>query len=136
MAKGLTPTQRTLRELRARGLECAIVEKYVGVVSRKSSDGGESKRLGFRQDLFGIIDIIALGPSGVIGVQSCGDSFSQHWNKLTIDKYQETHNWLSTPGCTLELWAWRKIKAKRGGKAEIWAPRVVEITMADLMPEF
>ena len=123
MAKGLTPTQRTLRELRARGLECAIVERWLSGPK-------------LRQDMFGIIDIIALGPNGVIGVQSCGNSFSDHYNKLTTERYQETHNWLSTPGCTLELWAWRKVKVKRGGKAEMWQPRVVEITKADLMPEF
>src|SRR5574343_179294 len=123
---GLSPTQRTLRALRERGLVCEVVEKY-------NQYAGPH---GLRRDLFNIIDIIALGPSGVIGVQSCGNSFSDHYIKLTTDKYQETHNWLSTPGCTLELWAWRKVKVKRGGKAEMWQPRVVEITMADLMPEF
>ena len=123
MAKSLSPTQRTLRELRARGLECAVVERWLAGPK-------------LRQDMFGIIDIIALGPSGVIGVQSCGDSFSQHWNKLTVEKYQETFNWLSTPGNSLVIYAWRKVKVKRGGLAERWMPRVVEVTMADLMPEF
>src|SRR5574343_1115669 len=111
MAKSLSPTQRTLRELRARGLECAMVERWLAGPK-------------LRQDLFGIIDMIALGPDGVIGVQSCGDSFAAHYQKITVERYQETHNWLSTPGCTLELWSWRKVKVRRGGRAEIWQPRI------------
>ena len=35
----------------------------------------------------------------------------------------------------LELWGWRKVKVKRGGKAEIWQPRVREYTLADFAVE-
>lgn len=120
---GLTPTQRTLRALRSRGLVCAIVEKW-------NQYAGPH---GIRQDLFGIIDVIALDPqTGVIGVQSCGNSFADHWRKITVERQEETVAWLSTPGCTLELWAWRKVKAKRGGLAFRWEPRVKAITLADV----
>ena len=123
---GLTPTQRTLRALRARGLVCAIVEKW-------NQYAGPH---GIRQDLFGIIDVLALGPDGVIGVQSCGNSFSEHWKKLTIERAEETAAWLSTPGCSLELWAWRKVKLKRGSLAVRWEPRVQTITLGDVsIPE-
>lgn len=118
----LTPTQRTLRALRARGLVCAIVEKW-------NQYAGPH---GIRQDLFGIIDVLALGPEGVIGVQSCGNAFSDHWKKLTVERAEETSAWLSTPSCTLELWAWRKVKLKRGGLAVRWEPRVQVITLDDV----
>ena len=117
----MTPTQRTIRELKNRGQVCAIVEKW-------------NAYAGIRQDMFGIIDIIALDPvRGVIGVQSTGQAFSEHYKKLTQEKAQQTMDWLNTPGTVLELWGWRKIKAKKGGKAEIWAPRLAVITLADLV---
>lgn len=120
---GLSPTQRTLRELRQQGRVCAIVEKW----------NAYAGPFGMRSDLFGIIDVIALDPErGVVGVQSCGQSFSEHFRKLTIEKAQETTDWLKTPGTVLEIWAWRKIKLKRGGKAERWSPRVRIITLSDI----
>lgn len=122
----LTPTQRTLRALRQRGLICAIVEKW-------NQYAGPH---GMRQDLFGIIDVLALDPQrGVIGVQSCGSSFSEHLKKLTTEKAQETSDWLSTPGTSLELWGWRKVKIKRGGKAERWEPRVKQISLNDVVDQ-
>lgn len=123
MGKGQSPTQRTLRALRSQGFKCAIVEKWNQYAGPK----------GCRVDLFGIIDIIALDYArGVIGVQSTGTSFSSHFHKLTVEKAQDSYDWLSTPGTHLELWSWRKVKAKRGGKAMVWASRVVPITLADL----
>jgi hypothetical protein len=87
---------------------------------------------GITKDLFGIIDIIALDPErGVVGVQSTGTAFAEHERKLLEEKTQECFDWLSTPGTVLELWGWRKVKLKRGGKAMRWAPRIREFTLAD-----
>ena len=123
----MTPTQRTIRELKNLGRICGIVERFISNAHIPS---------GIRSDLFGIIDIIALDPErGVIGIQTCGNSFSEHWKKITEERYQETHDWLSTPGARLELWAWRKVKLKRGGVAMRWQPRVVEITLNDLIAD-
>lgn len=119
---GLTPTQRTLRALRQRGLVADIVERFLQYAGPH----------GIRKDLFGIIDVLALSETGVIGVQSCGQDFSQHWQKLTVERRQETSDWLSTPGTSLELWGWRKVKAKRGGLAMIWSPRVRPVTLLAL----
>ena len=44
-------------------------------------------------------------------------------------------DWLTTPGTALELWAWRKVKAQRGGKALIWQPRVQILTSNDFKPQ-
>jgi len=120
---GLSPTQRTIRALREQGARCAVVEKW-----NQYGGGGH----GIRQDLFGIIDILALDPSGVLGIQCCaGSGFSSHIEKLTVEHAQESIDWLSTPGTRLQIWAWRKLKVKRGGKAMRWTPRIHEITMDD-----
>lgn len=120
----MTPTQRTIRALRNQGRVCAIVERWNQHVGAA----------GIRQDLFGIIDIIALDPErGVVGVQSCGNSFAQHWRKLTVERFEESAEWLQTPGTVLELWAWRKVKEKRGGKRMLWQPRIKEVTRSDLV---
>lgn len=119
-----SPTQRTIRELKNQGMKCAIVEKWNAFVGPH----------GIRQDLFGIIDVIALDPvRGVVGIQSCGQAFSSHYKKLTEERAEETIDWLTTPGTALEIWGWRKIKVKRGGKATRWAPRVLEIKIADIL---
>lgn len=115
----MTPTQRTLRALRDKGMVCAIVERW-------------NPHAGIRQDLFGIIDILALDPErGVIGIQSTGSAFSQHADKLLNERAQECADWLSTPGTSLELWGWRKIKLKRGGTAMRWNPRIREFYIHD-----
>lgn len=117
----MTPTQRTLRELKRQGRVCAIVEKWI-------------PHARVRKDMFGIIDVIALDPQrGVVGVQSTGQDFAGHHRKLTEQKAQECVDWLQTPGTVLELWGWRKVKKTRGGKQMIWAPRIREYTLADFI---
>ena len=116
----MSPTQRTLKALKEMGRKCGIVEKF-------NYHAGPH---GIRQDLFGIIDIIALDPvKGVVGVQSCGQAFSEHLKKLCFERHASTVRWISTPGATLELWGWRKVKVKRGGKQKVWKPRILEVTM-------
>ena len=122
--KGLSPTQRTLRALREQGRVAAIVEKY----------NAYAGPFGRREDLFGIIDVLALDPDrGVVGIQCCaGSGFAAHRTKILEERHQETHDWLSTPGTALEIWAWRKVKLQRGGKAERWMPKVETITLQQL----
>lgn len=125
MAKSKTsPVQRTMRLLRQHGLVCAVVEKW-------NQFAGPH---GIRQDLFGIIDVLALDPvRGVIGVQCCaGSGFAAHKKKILEERAEETRAWLETPGTVLELWAWRKLKVKRGGTAVRWEPRVEVITLEHL----
>ena len=119
-----SPTQRTIRELRGMGRRCAIVEKWNAYAGPH----------GIRQDLFGIIDILALDPeTGVVGIQCCaGSGFAAHWQKITVEHAQETIDWLTTPGTSLELWAWRKVKVRRGGKAAVWRPRVAKVELSDV----
>jgi len=116
-------TQRTIRELKNQGRRCAIVEKWNAFVGPH----------GIRQDLFGIIDILALDPKrGVVGVQCCSGGMAAHVRKITEDHAQETLDWLQTPGTSLEIWSWSKRKKKRGGKALIWKPTIREIKIEDI----
>jgi len=125
-----TSTQRTMKELRARGCKCQVVEKWNSFAKKKDGTGPP----GIRQDLFGIVDILVLEPGrGFLGVQCCaGSGFKRHWDKLTVERAQDSLDWLTTPGGFLQIWAWRKVKAQRGGKAMIWQPRIQDVTVEDI----
>ena len=118
MAKGLSATQRTLAHLRHEGYQCGIVEKFNPYAGPH----------GIRQDLFGFIDIIAITPKGICAIQSCGQSFNEHDKKILENEVAP--DWIKAGGY-LELWGWRKLKLKRGGKAMRWTPRVKEYTEDD-----
>ena len=122
----LSPTQRTLRAQRQQGRICAIAEKW----------NQHAGPFGIRQDLFGWIDVVALDPErGIVGIQSTGQDFAKHLDKLLNSECTTALiEWLKCQG-KVELWGWRKIQLKRGGKAQIWRPRVREITLDDLEPD-
>jgi predicted TIM-barrel fold metal-dependent hydrolase len=122
----MTPTQRTLAAMRALGRVCGSVEKFNHHVGP----------FGIRQDLFGFIDLIAIDPAdGIIAIQSCGQDFSGHVNKLLGERNENVYAWLKH--APLELWGWRKVKLARGGKAMRWKPRVADIKLVgeDLVVE-
>lgn len=120
-------TQRTLKSLRKSGYICDIVERF------NVFAGPHGKRY----DLFGFLDILAIDPvrGGVVGVQSFGSDWVAHWRKITVDRRDVAMAWLlAGRGITaIELWGWRKVKAKRGGKAMRWAPRIGRVTLDDLV---
>jgi len=112
----LTPTQRTLAAMRAQGRLCAIVEKYNAHIGPH----------GIRQDAFGFIDIIAIDPAdGIVAIQSCGQSFSEHVRKLTEEANEAVEAWARH--APIELWGWRKVKVCRGKDAVRWTPRVADV---------
>lgn len=119
---GLSPTQRTLKYYK--DLDCFT---RIGQVERWIPGRN------IRKDYLDIIDFIALDPAtGVVGIQSTGQDFAGHLRKLTEEKADNTRAWLETPGTSLILIGWRKIKVKRGGKAMKWEPRIKHITLEDL----
>lgn len=122
MAKSrLSPTQRTLRALRQQGRICGIVERFTR----------QAGPFGMKQDLLGFIDLIALDPSrGIVGVQCCGTDFKAHIEKILGECADLAQEWIKSGGA-IEVWGWRKIKLKRGGKAMVWKPRIREITLED-----
>jgi hypothetical protein len=93
---------------------------------------------GYRIDLFGFADIIALCPCrGIVAIQSCGNSFSDHYRKITETDYiiDNCIEWLNCKGC-IEIWAWRRVKLKRGGKRMTWKPRIRTIAYDDFTGKY
>lgn len=121
-----SPTQRTIHRLKQQGrLWCGVVERFIA----------QAGPHGRRFDLFGIIDAVVLDPAhGIVGVQSCGNSFSEHFRKITTDGAEAAQEWLKCGG-RLELWAWRKVKRKLGSgawsKGRYWQPRVHVFNLKD-----
>jgi len=73
----MTNTQRTLKYLKEQGYTCGMVEKW-------------NPHVKIRQDLFGIIDIIAMQRGILIGVQSCaGSGHAAHRNKIYASPHYE-----------------------------------------------
>lgn len=125
----ITATQRTLKYLRGLGWECAIVEKW-------------NPHAKIRQDLFGFIDIVALGMVNptigsetpvaytailrTIGVQSTVTAkHEEHRRKILANRILPI--WLGS-GSRVLLISWRKLmmtkKDGRRGKRAEWVPRL------------
>lgn len=94
---------------------------------------------GHRCDLLGLFDLLALSPrEGIIGIQVCGPDFSEHYRKITEEKADNALLWLSCGrGRTkIEIWSWRKLLVKRGGKQRTWQARVKRISYNDLKGKY
>jgi len=109
----MTPTQRTLQELRRRGYVAQVVERWNAFAK-------------IRQDLFGFIDIVAVksNENGVLGVQatSTGNVPSR------IQKASLSPNlsvWLQA-GNRFAVWGWAKRGAK--GKRKVYQLREEVVT--------
>lgn len=71
-----------------------------------------------RKDLFGIIDLIAIGPGQIIGVQSTSYGCRKdHVNKIYGDKLEETLAWLESKADLL-LVCWKKVPKGRSFRYE------------------
>jgi len=97
----VSPTVRTLKELRSCGYEAEVVEKFLPF-------GGK------RRDLFGCIDIVAV-KSGEppIGIQATSKAnISARFKKSTAQPKLKV--WLEA-GCKFEVWGWgsKQVTEKR-----------------------
>ena len=112
----MTPTARSLKHLRSLGWTAAIVERWNPYAK-------------VRQDLFGIIDIVALRPRICLGVQT---TIGAHHADRIAKAMAEPRllPWLLA-GCRFQVWSW----AQRGprGKRKLWTLRIEEI-VADVEP--
>ena len=95
----MTPTQRTMATLRDRGFTVGRVEQWI-----------PAPHGGFRKDLFGIIDLLAISADITLGVQVCGTAWSHHVQKLVNEGELAVRRWLQSPHRHLELWGWRPLK--------------------------
>ena len=105
---------KTTKQWRLLGLTYGRVEQW-NIYDRKL------------HDLFGFIDYVLLVPNrGIDGVQICGGGHATHKTKILNEPRAKA--WLLCSG-GIDLFSWSKRKVKRGGKKEIWIPRVEEITI-------
>lgn len=106
----MTPTQRTLAECRRRGWTAQVVEHWNPFAR-------------IRQDLFGCIDIVAITPSGITGIQACaGSSHAARVAKSIAEP--RLRAWLEA-GARFEVWSWTKRGAR--GKRKTWTLRCVAL---------
>ena len=115
--KSTSPTQRTLAECRKRGLVAQVVEKW-------------NPHARIRQDLFGVIDLLAimppsnLGPGSILGIQACvGGDHAKRREKILAEPRAAA--WMRSGG-RLELWSWSK-RGNRGAR-KLWTLRVEAFT--------
>jgi len=76
--KAIKTTQLSLDYIRAEGYSATVVEKW-----NKFGRQGH----GVRQDLFGCIDIIAMGRGGTIAIQCCTTQVAAHVTKVSENKH-------------------------------------------------
>lgn len=113
-------TQRTIKLLRAMGFKVWKTEQWNSFAR-------------VRQDMFKIIDVLAITPDTTLGVQSTTWAGRRgHLGKLCLAECQNSSDWLAGPA-RRKLWlvSWRKELKKRGGKANIWVP-YIDVINADL----
>jgi len=111
-----SPTQRTLTKLRADGLLAAVVEKW-------------NAHAGVRQDLFGVIDILAISGASTIGIQACAGASHADRRKKCV-KSEKLVKWLQSSHRHFEIWSWSQ-KGPRG-KRKLWTARIEPITLEDM----
>ncbi len=116
----MSPIERTLKLLRERGLWAIPCKDFPIFVERSIP----TRPFPTKVDYGHIIDLIVPHKLGTLGIQVCGEDFAKHNTKITVEYRDNALEWLAEPHRTLELWGWRKLKVKRGGKAMIWTPRI------------
>jgi hypothetical protein len=112
----VTPTARTLQHLKKLGYTAQVVEQTI-----------RGKGMVFKRDLFGCIDVLALGNGVTLGVQACAGA--SHAARLTKAKQQPAlPRWLFC-GNRFEVWSW----AKQGprGKRKVWTLRRESVSLPE-----
>lgn len=89
----MSPTERTLKELRKRGYMAAVVEKWIPVIHQ-------------RKDLFGIIDVLGIRKGETIAIQTTsGSNVSDRVKKIADSDKTPV---IREAGWRLVVWGWRK----------------------------
>jgi hypothetical protein len=101
-----TPTSRTLDLCKEWDWPAEVVERWVPF----------SK---VRKDLFGFIDIVAITPRGIMGIQATSRSnVSARMKKITTQHADILEAWKKAGAC-VEVWGWGKMKT-RGRDGKFW----------------
>lgn len=108
----MSPTQRTLKELRDHGWTAAVVEHW-------------NAHARIRQDLFGIIDVLAVRPGQTLGIQTTTTTnLCARITKALSCK--ELIAWLEANN-RFQVWGWSQ-KGPRGAK-KVWTITVRTIVL-------
>lgn len=103
-----SPTQNTLAELRKRGYRAEVVERW-------------NPHARVRNDLFGFVDVLAIGPSGTLAVQATSyGNMSARVRKIT-EQCTDALADVRAAGWAIEVWGWRKVNGR-------WTLRVVDVS--------
>lgn len=94
----ISPTQLTLRHLRAEGWTADVVEHWVPGAN-------------IRRDLFGVIDVVALRGTETLAIQATSTSNVPARVRKIADA--PTIGAIRDAGWRFEVWGWRKSKANR-----------------------
>jgi hypothetical protein len=112
----MTPTARTIQHLAERDISAGNVERYVHQVRK-------------RYDLFGFIDVIAIYPESIAGLQiTSGSNVASRVEKIMTERRSACADFLRVG--VVEVWGWRRVKLKRGGAAIRWKPRVLRASLS------
>jgi hypothetical protein len=97
-----SPTQRSLAKLRADGWNAEVVERF-------NPHAGPH---GIRQDLFGFIDVVALGDT-ILAVQATSTGVAARKAKILALEAETgiPGRWVRSGG-RLEVWGWAKRRAR------------------------
>lgn len=98
MAKGKSPTARSLERLRADGFIVEVVEKTI-------------PRCFIKKDFIGCIDLIAFRKGEIIGIQATSGSNHAARRTKSLDVL-ELNSWIEA-GAHFEIWSWSKPKTGR-----------------------
>jgi hypothetical protein len=106
-----SPTQRTLKKLRDDGWMAQVVERW-------------NPHARIRQDLFGVIDVLAIKGNETLAIQATTGSATSNRLKKVVESDCAWR--MIEAGWRVEVWGWRKLKNRPGGK--LWFPdiRVIE----------
>ena len=111
-----SPTQRALAECKRLGWKPAIVEKW-------------NPHARIRQDMYGFADLVVMDDSaGLLALQvTSNQNVPARVEKLS--GVAAVVEWLKR-GLRCEVWGYRKLLVKRGGKATRWTLRRVSARLA------
>jgi hypothetical protein len=115
----MSPTSRSLNHLRKAGYLAEVVERFNSFTKRRS-------------DLFGFIDLVAVGNGHTLGIQTTtADHLSARINKIRTECRETALAWVQA-GNRIILHGWQKRAAKPGSKALRWTVKERELREDDL----
>lgn len=109
----MSPTQRSLKELRKSWPLVQVTERWNAFAK-------------VRNDLFGFVDVLAVGGDVTLAVQTTsGSNVSARYEKLRY--LPAVVHWLQSSSRKLVIHGWRKVGAR--GQRKLWTCRTVELRL-------